>query len=69
MIQIALAYSPACEVELQKLGFEQRVVYVKPAPSDFSNPNSAKLGDREFFGMSQPPFQFVTTSYWGAGAD
>jgi hypothetical protein len=24
-------------------------------------------GDSDFFNMKNPPFQFVTTSYWGAG--
>ena len=26
-------------------------------------------GDMEFFDMARKPFQFVTTSYWGAGLE
>lgn len=67
-LRIALAWSENCEKELLAAGFEKREVYVKvapPGPTEESN----RAGDREFFAMKHPPFQFVTTSWWGMGAD
>lgn len=66
--QIALAWSDECEKELRENGFTRRVVYLKTAPGGTTE-QSETLGDREFFSMKSPPFQFVTTSYWGAGND
>lgn len=66
-IQIALCWSPETEEELKKMGFEKREIYCKPAPySPEGTKGEIFLGDSEFFKMRHPPFQFVTTSWWGA---
>ena len=70
-LQIALIWSPECEAELQAKGFKKKEVYVK----DFfwpgvSNSEAACIqGDADFFRMAHRPYQFVTTSWWGAGPD
>jgi hypothetical protein len=66
--QIALVYSKACEKELKDMGFKKQTVYMKHAPG-FTTKESKDLGDSEFFKMQNTPWQFVTTSYWGAGPD
>lgn len=73
-LQVAFAWSSESEQEMLAMGFKKQEVYIKQAPSGFPAPDGKTisdhekaLGDREFFGMSRPPFQFVTTSYWGAG--
>ena len=69
-IQIALAWSSECEKELIETGFKKTEVYTKIPPRGGKNSDEEKtLGDREFFSMKCPPFQFVTTSWWGAGYD
>lgn len=74
--QVAFCWNEDSEKELQSMGFEKREVYIKKAPSAFPVPDGKThteheryLGDKEFFGMNQPPFQFATVSYWGAGND
>ena len=68
--QIALAYSKECEQELLEKGFEKREVYIRSAPSPGVSTDVTKreieLGDSDFFKMRHKPFQFVTTSWWGA---
>lgn len=69
--QIAFAWSKKTEAELKELGFEKREVYVKSFYSA-GNSNSdemCKAGDSKFFQMRNPPFQFGTFSFWGAGND
>jgi len=73
-LQVAFAWSDECATELEKLGFEKREIYIKRAPTAFPVPEGAthaehekRLGDKEFFAMNRPPFQFVTTSFWGGG--
>jgi hypothetical protein len=68
-IQIALKWSDETEVELKKMGFVKREVYIKEARAGKNSEESNILGDREFFEMSRPPYQFVTTSWWGACPD
>lgn len=72
--QVAFAYSEKTAAELESMGFRKQEVYIKQAPSAFPVPNGVshsehekQLGDREFFAMQNPPFQFATVSYWGAG--
>lgn len=68
--QIALAWSEKSEKELLEMGFKKREVYMKIAPSGGGTSEQEKIaGDKQFFGMKNPPFQFVTTSYWGSGYD
>lgn len=75
-VQIALSWSDDCEKELISMGFEKKEVYIKyygdskgcgehEAISDACNRN----GDHEFFSMKHSPYQFITTSWWGAGID
>lgn len=66
--QIALAWSKETSKELEEMGFRKTEVYIKNAPG-VTTEESKKLGDREFFRMKHPPYQFVTTSYWGAGSE
>lgn len=51
------------EAEMEKLGFKKRTVWMKDAHFDKSK------AEREIFDMKQTPYQFVVTSYWGAGRD
>ena len=67
-IQIALAWNEECEKELKRMGFRKQEVYLKQAPPGMTK-ESNSAGDREFFSMKAKPFQFVTTSYWGAGPE
>ncbi len=66
-IQIALAWNNHSEKELIEMGFKKQEVYTKQAPSGKNSDEAEKKGDSEFFSMAYPPFQFVTTSWWGAG--
>ena len=71
-IQIVLVWSPECEEEMKKMGFAKREVYIKSAPNGegikgYMTEAQVKAGDREIFGMKNPPFQFVSTSWWGSG--
>lgn len=68
-IQIALAWSPECERELRAKGFEKCEVYVKHVGGGGTSKEKQTAGDHEFFAMKDPPFQFVTTSWWGAGVE
>ena len=66
-IQIALVWSKDTEKELIKMGFKKREVYTKPAPISINTEEEKIAGDNEFFKMQYTPYQFVTTSWWGAG--
>jgi len=68
-IQIALAWSPECEEELKRMCFVKHEVYIKHVGSGGTTDEQKKAGDAEFFRMRHKPFQFVTTSWWGAGPD
>lgn len=68
-IQIALAWSKECEQELIKMGFKKQIVYTKSPPLSNNSKEEKMLGDREFFNMNNSPYQFVTTSWWGAGPE
>ena len=68
-IQIALVWSPECEKELKQLGFKETKVYIKNVDGCASSKEQKALGDSQFFQMKHTPFQFVTTSWWGAGPD
>ena len=48
--------------------FELLRIIWKGSYSGFTEKEKAE-GDREFFHMKRKPFQFVTTSYWGAGPE
>lgn len=73
-IQIAIAFSEQTARELETMGFVKKEVYIKQAPAvdrvpEGNNYSAAEksAGDAEFFGMQSIPYQFVTTSFWGAG--
>lgn len=68
-IQIALAWSKESEAELIEKGFRKREVYVKPTCLPGTSKEAEEAGDRDFFKVRHVPFQFVTTSWWGAGPD
>ena len=68
-LQIALAWSPECKAELIQKGFKKREVFIREYLGAISTEAGCKLGDGDFFGMKHSPYQFVTTSYWGAGPD
>ena len=68
-VQIALAWSPECETELKAKGFKKKEVYIRDYLGDSCSEAGCKLGDADFFRMKHKPYQFVTTSYWGAGPD
>lgn len=68
-LQIALAFSQETEAELKNMGFEKKEVYVKLARGGTDTKSEIEAGDREFFHMDNIPYQFVTTSWWGAGPD
>lgn len=66
--QIAFAYSKECEKELIKKGFKKTEVYIKSFSGTKPNSDIAcKEGDSDFFRMESTPYQFITTSWWGAG--
>ena len=62
MYQIALAYSKKCEEELKKKGFHKQEVYINYCCDK-------KEGESDFWGMKFKPFQFLVSSFWGAGPD
>ncbi len=69
-IQIVLAWSEKCEKALIEKGFKKQEVYIKDAPfSGKTSKEDCELGDSEFFDMEHIPYQFITTSWWGAGVD
>jgi hypothetical protein len=68
-IQIALAWNADCEKELKELGFEKMEVYVKTVATGATTARQVAAGDSAFFRMRNKPFQFVTTSWWGAGQE
>ena len=68
-IQIALCFSPECEEELIEMGFKKIEHYVKRVEKAGNTKEQVEEGDSEFFHMTNKPFQFVTTSWWGAGPD
>ena len=67
--QIAFAWSPECEAELKSKGFRKREVYIKYFDAGGTSEETKKAGDHDFFRMKCIPFQFTTTSWWGAGPD
>jgi hypothetical protein len=70
-IQIALAWNDETEKELREKGFRKREVYVKDfyAPNCANSDEMCEKGNSDFFRMNRPPYQFITTSWWGAGND
>jgi len=70
-LQIAFCWSPECEAELQAKGFKKEEVYIKnfSYPGVSNSIDTCKQGDADFFRMAHKPYQFVTTSWWGAGRD
>jgi hypothetical protein len=67
-IQVAMTWSEECEKELINMGFNKKEMYIKHAPGATTE-ESIKKGNAEFFSMRHIPFQFFTTSWWGAGVD
>lgn len=65
-IIIVLAASPACEAELETMGFKKREVWAKMAPPG-PTPEAIEKGESEMFRMKSPPFQFLVKSWWGMG--
>lgn len=69
-IQIALCYSKKCEIELLKKGFKKEEVYIKPVNGGGGvTQRQIAIGDQDFFSMTNRPYQFTTTSWWGVGID
>lgn len=73
-VQIVFAWNEACEQELLRMGFEKKEVYIKSAPIPPDGEGSYterqnKAGDAQIFQMDHKPFQFITTSWWGAGPE
>ena len=68
-VRIALAFSAECEKELIAAGFEKKEVYVSHNVKGKNTEEQISNGDKTFFEMEHPPFQFVTTSWWGAFND
>lgn len=68
-LQIAICWSDECEKELIAKGFVKETYYVKDAPHAKNSKEECELGDSDFFRMAHSPYQFVTTSFWGAGVD
>lgn len=68
-LQIALEWSKECEQELIAAGFKKRNVYINDDVPGSNSDEQIANGDSKFYNMKSPPFQFVTTSYWGAGFD
>ena len=67
--QIALSWSEKCETELLSKGFVKEEVYIKYVNSGVTTKEQVEIGDADFFDMKHSPFQFVTTSWWGAMPD
>lgn len=67
--QIAFCWSDSCEKELIKKGFAKKEVYIKDVNGGITTKEQVKIGDKEFFSMMHNPFQFITTSWWGADFD
>ena len=67
--QIALCWSDKCEQELIAKGFKKEKVYIKDVDGGITTKEQVKIGDAEFFAMAYEPYQFVTTSWWGASFD
>jgi len=68
-VRIVLAWSKYCEAELIKSGFVKKEVYVNYDTPGKDTDEQVANGDRAFFDMHNKPYQFVTTSWWGAGVD
>jgi hypothetical protein len=72
-VQIILSQSEACEKELVSMGFEKVSVYMKrcsaPGVAQDITKHEIKNGEKEIFGMSNKPNQFLVASYWGASVD
>lgn len=68
-IKIALAWSKECENELIASGFKKREVYISDDVPGKNTEEQISNGDLQFYNMKNPPFQFVTTSWWGAAMD
>ena len=70
--QVAFLWSNESEAELLQKGFRKTEIYVRECPhfqGCKDSEESCKKGDSDFFSMNHPPFQFKTTSYWGAGCE
>ena len=67
--QIAFAWSKESEKELIKKGFEKEEVYTKIYFEGKDSDEAEKNGDNDFFDMKNKPYQFITTSWWGARYD
>jgi hypothetical protein len=68
-VRIALAFSPECEKELIAAGFKKQEVYISHDVKGLDTKEQVSNGDRAFYEMEHPPYQFVTTSWWGACND
>ena len=68
-IQIVLSHSKESEEELIKMGFNKTEVYTKLVDGGGNTDEQIKIGDTEFFSMKNKPYQFLTSSWWGASVD
>ena len=68
--QIVFAASEESELELLKKGFKKESVWIKSFQgSETDSEKTCEEGDADFFKMENKPYQFVTTSFWGACVD
>ena len=65
MKQIAFAWSEECAKELEAMGFKKTEVYVKNISTTGTQEEVEEIATREFWRMKHPPYQFVSTSFWG----
>lgn len=65
-IIIVLAASEESEKELVEMGFTKREVWTKPAPG-ITTPDQKVKGEALMWRMKHIPFQFLVSSWWGAG--
>lgn len=68
-LQIVLAWNGDCEKELLEKGFTKREIYVKEFSTGETSDVDCEKGDSDIFKMRHKPYQFKTTSYWGAVYD
>ena len=69
-VRIAMAWSPECEKELIANGFRKIEVYANfESVGGITSDEQKESGDHAFFNMKHSPYQFFTSSWWGASPD
>ncbi len=68
-LQLVLAWDEDAEEALKAAEFSSRTVYIKSFYSTGgTSQEQSEAGNAEFRTMQHPPEQYLTVSYWGAGA-